>query len=127
MLEPLHIEPTEDHPRVELDAQKNIFELTGRSLPEDAASFYSPVVDWMKTYLENPNDQTIFTVKLEYFNSSSANRIMRIFIMMEEAYHSGTDIKIVWHFHKNDALLHDRGKEIKEIIDIPFILEEYEN
>ncbi len=126
MLEPLRIEPTEDHPRVVLDAQKNVFELSGRSLPEDAASFYGPVVDWMKTYLENPNDQTIFAVKLEYFNSSSANRIMRIFILLEEAYHADTNIKIVWYYHKNDALLHDRGKEIQEIIDLPFELKEYQ-
>jgi hypothetical protein len=42
-MEVIKIKGTDDTPNVILDAQSNIIEFSGRSLPEDVVTFYAPV------------------------------------------------------------------------------------
>ena len=68
----LNIESTEDTPKVIFDPANNNFELSGRSLPEDAPSFYGPMLEWLDEYYGgSPLPSTIFDFKLEYFNTAS--------------------------------------------------------
>lgn len=53
-MDPLRIERTDDNPRVILDPAARQFELSGKSLPENVAVFYAPVLDWLSAYKENP-------------------------------------------------------------------------
>ncbi len=59
-METIKIQGTEDTPRIILDAEKELLEISGRSLPEDVSAFYEPVLNWLNEYAENPNDKTIF-------------------------------------------------------------------
>ncbi|HQK37835.1 MAG TPA: SiaC family regulatory phosphoprotein, partial [Bacteroidales bacterium] len=59
MMEPLIITGTDEIPTVILDKEKNLFEISGQSIPEEAISFYSPVIDWFEEYSQNPNSKTI--------------------------------------------------------------------
>ena len=58
---------TEDTPNLVLDIENNVFEISGRSLPEDVVSFYKPVLDWLDEFEENPIPDIAFSFKLEYF------------------------------------------------------------
>ncbi len=49
-MEALDIKATNDTPRVILDPENDIFEISGRSLPEDVVTFYQPVLDWLDDY-----------------------------------------------------------------------------
>ena len=49
-MEPLYLEATDETPGVNLDADKNIFEFNGKSLPEDVVTFYNPIFDWLNQY-----------------------------------------------------------------------------
>ena len=55
---------TDDTPTVTLDAGNNIFEISGRSLPEDVAAFYNPIIEWMEKYNQAPLAKTVFNFKL---------------------------------------------------------------
>ena len=46
----LVIEPTNETPKVILDREKNVFEFSGNSLPEDVSNFYSPILSWFTEY-----------------------------------------------------------------------------
>ena len=43
-METIKIQGTEDTPKVILDKESELMEISGRSLPEDVASFYEPVL-----------------------------------------------------------------------------------
>ena len=47
-MEALIIKEDEGTPKIILDKDKNIFEISGNSLPEDIIAFYSPVFSWIK-------------------------------------------------------------------------------
>ena len=116
----INIKGTEDTPKVILDIKKEEFEISGRSLPEDAEKFYAPIQKWMEIYVKNPCLNTAFTINLEYFNSSSVKQILRILIKLEQIVKDGKKVKITWFHHEDDELMEVRGQEIKSVLDVPF-------
>jgi hypothetical protein len=45
--------------------------LSGRSIPENAAKTYEPLLKWVSKYITFPRPVTNFRLQLEYFNTSS--------------------------------------------------------
>jgi len=125
MLEAIHLEKSNNTPLVRFDPENNIFEIRGRSIPEDATKYYLPIMLWLEKYISDPLDYTEFVVDLEYFNSSSAKRLMRILSMLEGIADKGKQIKILWLFQEGDELIEERGIEIQESLKIPFELKSY--
>ena len=66
MPEKLIIDSTEDTPKVIFDAENKIFQISERSLPENAIGFYDSLLNWLTQYSKNPIELTIFDFKLEY-------------------------------------------------------------
>jgi len=120
MINSLSIKPTNETPKVVLDAQNNIFELTGRSLPEDANKFFSPIKEWMVEYVKSPNPSTEIVFNLDYFNSSSARLIVKILIELEQLIEKGFKVNIIWKYKANDEVMYDRGEEIQTVLKLPF-------
>lgn len=114
----LQIEHTEDTPKVILSKEEGLFEISGRSLPEDATSFYAPILSWLEEYSKDENDSTIFKVNLEYFNTASSKLILDVFTQLEDL----KNIKVQWFFHDDDEDMEEAGEEFSEIIDIDFEL-----
>lgn len=119
-METLRIEQTDDSPRVILDQEDNQFEISGKSLPEDAVDFYQPIMDWLSAYREKPLAKTVFNLKLIYFNTASSKMIMDILIIFEEMVEEGHDVLIRWHSLRSDEDMQEAGKEFDEMIDVPF-------
>jgi hypothetical protein len=53
-MEAISIEGTAKTPTVKFDAQGGIFEIKGRSIPENSIEFYKPLVDWLDEYAKGP-------------------------------------------------------------------------
>jgi hypothetical protein len=112
----INLEGTEDTPKIVLDKVNSTFEISGRSLPEDSADFYRPVVEWIKNYQKQSNSETHFKFKLEYFNTASSKLILDILSLLQEI----EGIKILWFFHEEDEDMQEAGKEFSELVDVPF-------
>ncbi len=119
-METIKIQGTEDTPKVILDKEKDILEISGRSLPEDVASFYEPVLTWLDEYAQEPNSKTIFNFKLVYFNTASSKLLLDILMKLEEIHESGNDVLIKWHFPEDDEDMEEAGEEYADIVDVPF-------
>ena len=98
----INIQGTDDTPSVILDKANGKFEISGRSLPEDVNMFYEPILDWLDKYCEDPNDQTEFAFKLEYFNTASSKIILDILLKLEEIMEKGKEVVIKWHYHEDE-------------------------
>ena len=125
MLETLRVEGTDDNPEVVLDQGNGRFKISGMSLPEDASTFYNPIISWVSDYAQNPNDETIFEFDMEYFNSSSARKLVEIIIELEHLVIIGKQVKVVWKFSSKDEIMEERGEEISSIVEVPFVFQPY--
>lgn len=119
-METIKIAGTEDTPKVILDPANNEFEISGRSLPEDVASFYNPVLNWLEQYIESPNDSTVFNFKLVYFNTASSKLLLDILMKLETLHENGKEVLVKWHFPEEDEDMEEAGEEYADIVDVPF-------
>lgn len=115
-MEILKIEGTEDTPSIILDKKNGIFEISGRSLPEDSAGFYEPVLAWINLYKKEANASTDFVFKLEYSNTASSKFIREILVLLTDL----KGIRIVWYSQEDDEDMQEAGNEFAEQIEIPF-------
>lgn len=117
----INLEGTEDTPKIMLDKGNGIFEISGRSLPEDSAEFYQPVLDWLDEYKEQSNDNTEFVVKLEYFNTASSKLILDVLSQLEDI----DNASVVWYYHEDDEDMQEAGEEFSELVEVPFEFKTY--
>ena len=120
-MEILNLEGTEDTPKIILDKKNGIFEISGRSLPEDSAEFYRPVLEWIEQYGEQSNSSTDFVFKLEYFNTASSKLILDVLSALEDI----KGMKILWYFHEDDEDMEEAGQEFSELVEILFEFKTY--
>jgi len=121
-MEILHILATEDIPEIILDKEKEVFEISGRSLPEDINSFYQPVINWIQGYIRTPNPVTIFKFRFSYFNTASSKIILDILTMFEVMNEEGHNVVIRWYYQKDDEDMLEAGEEFAAMVDVPFEL-----
>jgi hypothetical protein len=122
MLEPLKIEPTHKTPKVYFDPEKNQFELSGRSIPEDSVGFYKKILDWIEEYAAQPNPKTEFKFELEYFNTSSSKNILELLKKLEKIYQDGNDVRILWYYDEDDEDMEETGEDYQALLSVPLDL-----
>jgi len=119
-MDPLIISGTEDTPEVILNKKEGRFQINGRSLPEDVIEFYTPVFSWLEQYVANPNEETKFKVKIDYFNSASQRAINEIFNILTRINLKGKKVLIEWYFYQDDDEMREAGQEYAEITNLNF-------
>ena len=124
-MNPIIINAAEDTPKIRLDAANEVFEISGRSLPEDVVKFYTPILEWLNEYAKSPNEHTVFDFKFTYFNTASSKIILDIMLKLGEIHDAGKNITIKWHYPSDDEDMEDAGIEYAEIVDIPIKMVEY--
>ncbi|HTJ50992.1 MAG TPA: DUF1987 domain-containing protein [Cyclobacteriaceae bacterium] len=117
----LSIESTDETPRVLLDKASGVFEISGRSLPEDSPEFYNPVLQWIDDYKKDPNPTTEFLFKLEYSNTASSKLIQDVMLALEKVKNT----KIVWYYESEDEDMEQAGREFAELVNVPFEFKTY--
>ena len=120
-MEIINLEGTEDTPKIILDKNNGIFEISGRSLPEDSAEFYQPILEWLDQYASDPNPSTNFLFKLEYFNTASSKLILDVLSKLEDV----PNMTISWYFHEDDEDMEEAGEEFSELVELPFEFKTY--
>ena len=125
-MEPLIVDPSPETPQIALDKKNNKFKIDGKSFPEEARSFYEPVLDWLKEYASNPNEKTEFIVAMEYYNTASSKMLLEILKTLKEIYNNGNDVEIHWHYPEDDEDMLEAGEDYEEILQIPFKYVSYE-
>ncbi len=123
----IKIQGTDDTPAVILDVENEIYQLSGRSLPEDVGAFYDPILDWLEDFAESKNDKMTFGFKLEYFNTASSKLLLDILLKLEEMFEAGKEISVKWYFPEDDEDMEEAGEEYADIVDVPFEQIPYED
>lgn len=130
-MDKLFIEASKDSPKVVFDTTTLVFEISGKSHPENVKEFFRPILEWLNNYLteiKGRNDIKItFHLKYIYINSSSYKYIIILLKKMKEFHDSGIGIDFIWHYEEDDDDMRESGEELFEFsnIDLPFKFETY--
>lgn len=123
-MDTISIEATKSTPSVLFDIDKKLFQIIGKSLPENAMEFYKPLYDWIEEFCNSNRDKGIeFNVELDYLNSSSIKLVFLIFNKVNDHYlkaETKEKIAINWGYKVDDELIRMKGEEFKEYLDLPF-------
>lgn len=127
----MNIEGTNKTPQVSFDSKEKRFLISGKSLPEDARSFYGPILKELQAYLDKEEiNMLIFDFKFEYFNSSSAKSILDIFYKLKNFRNDpASDLVINWYSEHGDDDMVDAGGyfEMSTGLKFNYIMIEEEN
>lgn len=90
----------------------------GVSMPEDAAHFYFPIIDWITDYYREPCENTKVIVSFRYLNSSSTSMIRKIFYGLNRLQKTGkTNISCDWYYEATDEDMLDYISNIQELAE----------
>ena len=124
-MEKINLKGNDDTPSVILDAENGVFEITGRSMPEDVEAYYDPIITWLENYAEKANENTEFVFKMKYFNTASSKMILDVLMILEEMHVAGKKVLVKWHFPEQDEDMEEAGEEYADMIDVPVELISY--
>ena len=127
-MEKLIIDATLNTPSVILDPEKNLFQFTGESRPENVRNFYIPVLEWLENYTsevasqdkENKSRVHEFHFNFEYFNSTSAKYILDLFKTLSNLHSEGINVLVYWHYEEDDEDMLEVGKEMSRMSRLNF-------
>jgi hypothetical protein len=111
-------------PRILLNSNKKQFLIEGESYPENAISFYEPVINWVKEYLKSSEEGIELAVKLLYINTSSTKALLVLFDLIEEYHEKGKDSRILWLYDEGNEISREIGIDLKDGLNLPFMIQQ---
>lgn len=120
-MKPLLINGTSTTPSVNFDADKNIFEIAGRSVSESPSDVYVPLLQWINNYARDPRAGTLVSIRLEYFNTASSKALLDTLTALSFIRNT----RILWYYQEDDDDMKEAGEEFFELVNIPFEFKTY--
>ncbi len=109
-----YIEATATSPEIDFRFDQNLLSMKGESYPENAAAFYAPIVQQLRSFLSGKEGATITAnIALAYFNSSSTKMLFSIFDALDQAAEAGNQIIVNWYHEEEDETIFEFGEELK--------------
>jgi hypothetical protein len=110
----LHIAATATSPEVDFRFDQHLLSLTGESYPENAAAFYTPIIQQLRSYLATCEGAAITAnVALAYFNSSSTKMLFSMFDALDQAAQAGNRVQMNWYHDEEDETILEFGEELQ--------------
>jgi hypothetical protein len=99
-------------PYIKLDKERCKLTIIGKSYPEDAALFYTPLVEEIKTCKKDLKESKItIKIALEIMNSVSTKYLFQI---IKDIYKSAKETEIKWYYEADDECMLEEGNIYKE-------------
>jgi hypothetical protein len=110
----LYIAATTTSPEIDFKFDQNHLVFKGESYPENAAAFYAPVIEALRTYLAACHDAEVTVeVTLTYFNSSSTKMLFSVFDALDQAASDGNRVAVKWYRDAEDETILEFGEELQ--------------
>lgn len=90
--------------------------MQGRSLPENPASFYYPILTWVSDY--NKEHLTLI-FKMEYLNTSSSKQLFELIKRVKNNINI-SKIVVKWYYEEGDTDSLETGEHFSQELKLPF-------
>lgn len=99
-------------PEILLDADAGTLVLSGESYPEDVTAFYSTLSDAITAFFDSSERAFDVSIKLTYFNSSSARSLMELLDLLDTAAGQGRQVSVQWYCDAEDDITREFAQDI---------------
>lgn len=123
-MQALKIEGTATTPTINFNSTTGKMIISGRSIPEQSKSFWSPVLAWFFAYSADPAPKTEILLDMEYFNNASAKQIMFLFSSINKMFKTGFSVQILWLHEKNDSEMKELGHDFASLLSFDIQIKE---
>jgi hypothetical protein len=114
-LQSLILENTPKTPQIDLNKFTGNLILSGRSIPENAAKLYEPVLEWVNEYINDPKPTTNLRINLEYYNSASSIWLAKILKSLTRINKEDYVLIIHLYLHIEDFEEMEEFDDIKDV------------
>jgi hypothetical protein len=101
---------------------KNLLEISGRSIPENPELIFRRLDEWINSHFEK-NLDLIVDIKLEYINSGSSKYLYEILKKLTTHANSGKKVLIKWLYEEDDEAMLELGEHYRDTAGIPLVIE----
>lgn len=112
--EPLEIKGSLSSPKIILDYDRQVFEFSGRCMPENIHEFFRPIVKWFEEFAKKPKSNSVFKFTLDYFNTASSKIFVRILKILRDI--NDPSIYVEWNYKVYDEDVREVGEDFIEIV-----------
>ena len=106
-------------PEVEFDADAGVMRLAGESHPEDAASFYAPLILWLDALTAGPPRALALELRLTYFNAASRPQLLALLRGLRRWAARGAEVRATWHIAPGDEDMVDVAGDLAMMSGLP--------
>ena len=124
-MESIFVRATEATPGIDFNPIEGLLIIKGRSHPENAKTFYGPLIEWCENYVKAPPDRTILRIQLEHFNTISSKSLLDVFRTLQPIQKLEKELVVDWYYESDDEELLDAGQTYQEITGLPFKMVPY--
>jgi len=110
-MEDLFVQGTDSLPTISFKSSGEL-KITGRALPEDANSFFRPLLDWLRIFSA---DEVNIEFNLDYFNTSVSKQILDMFKIIE-GNPANKVINMKWMYEDGDDEMLESGEIYSEML-----------
>jgi len=96
----------------------------GRSIPENPNDFYSPVQEWISSYVQKHTEKSKIELGFEYINTSSIKWIFTILRELSEMKDIIKNASVTWYYEHGDEDMCELGFILRSLVECPFIVVE---
>lgn len=111
----INLVQTEDTPKVMFDGQNGVFEISGRSMPEDTSKFYLPLIEWLMEYSKAPLALSHFSFHFEFMSTSTTKQMMKLFFAIEQIS-KNKKVEVIWNYDKGDINMKRSGELLQKLV-----------
>ena len=110
----MQIKATERTPEFTLNSTTGELIFSGESYPENAISFYKPILEKVEALCQSKTDLLI-RFELIYMNSSTLGMFRNMMNMMNTYDQQGNTISVVWQFFHDDDDMREIVEDFQEL------------
>lgn len=117
----LEVLPTYKSPKVDFNPFSGLFQIQGNSILVNVEEFYSPLLNWMDKFLENPSSNEVkFIFDIEYANVASTKRFMQFLNRLVILENKGVKVTVNWLYDENDQYMFEVGEDLSQAFQLNF-------
>jgi hypothetical protein len=119
-MDELNLAPTKSTPKIFLDPAQGLLEIEGESFPENAFSFYNPILSAVEAALSDTETNFRLELNLSYLNTSSTRCILALLDLMQKAHEAGKAVSAIWVYDSDNERSLEIAEEFMEEVSFPF-------
>jgi len=118
--EKLEIAPTKTTLGIKFNPETRILGFEGKSYPTNPITFFQPILDWVRVFLEESVEKEItLEFRVNYFNTSSSTYLFKVLELFDAAHKQKMKVKVLWYYLNDDEDSLESGKSLLYDLDLP--------